>query len=70
MRSVPTFLAFLIILIAGQAGNAQSARWTTDMPLIDCDGTPHVRESGKKSELLVPVRFKDGKTQILQEFLW
>jgi hypothetical protein len=42
MRSVPSFVAFLIILIARQAGNAQSVRWTTDVPLIDCDGTPCV----------------------------
>ena len=29
-----------------------------------------VRQSGGKRELLVPVRFKDGKTQVVQEYSW
>ncbi len=33
-------------------------------------GTPQIRESAGKKELLVPVRFKDGKAQIVQEFTW
>jgi len=33
-------------------------------------GTPMVRQSGGKSELLLPVVFTDGKAQIVQEFVW
>jgi hypothetical protein len=33
-------------------------------------GTPQVRQSGGKTELLVPVRFADGKAEIVQEFAW
>ncbi len=32
--------------------------------------TPKVRESGGKKELLAPVRFTDGKAQIVQHFVW
>jgi mono/diheme cytochrome c family protein len=31
---------------------------------------PLIRQSGGKSELLVPVRFVDGKAQIVQEYAW
>ena len=37
---------------------------------IDSDGTPLIRSIGGKSELLVPILFKDGKAQITQEFVW
>jgi mono/diheme cytochrome c family protein len=33
-------------------------------------GTPVLRQSGGKSELLLPVRFTDGKGQIVQEIAW
>jgi mono/diheme cytochrome c family protein len=33
-------------------------------------GTPQIRQSGGKAELLVPVRFADGKAEIVQEFVW
>jgi len=33
-------------------------------------GTPIIRQAGGKSELLVPVTFKDGKAEIVQEFVW
>jgi hypothetical protein len=29
-----------------------------------------IRQSGGKSELIAPVRFKDGKAQLVQEFAW
>ena len=31
---------------------------------------PQVRSSAGKSELLVPVRFADGKAKLVQEFVW
>ena len=37
---------------------------------IDSEAVPQIRQNGGKSELLVPVHFKDGKAQIVQEFLW
>jgi mono/diheme cytochrome c family protein len=37
---------------------------------IESDGPPKVRDSGGKKELLVPVRFRDGKARIVQEFVW
>jgi mono/diheme cytochrome c family protein len=33
-------------------------------------GTPVLRKSNGKSELLVPVPFKDGKAELVQEFVW
>jgi cytochrome c2 len=33
-------------------------------------GSPVIRPAGGKSELLVPIPFKDGKAQIVQEFVW
>ncbi|HZT81541.1 MAG TPA: hypothetical protein VFA26_15045, partial [Gemmataceae bacterium] len=33
-------------------------------------GTPQVRQAGGKAELLVPVRFTDGRAKIVQEFVW
>jgi mono/diheme cytochrome c family protein len=33
-------------------------------------GGPVIRPAGGKSELLVPIRFKDGKAQLVQEFVW
>jgi len=33
-------------------------------------GKPQIRQSGGKKELLVPIRFKDGKAQIAQHFEW
>ena len=29
-----------------------------------------VRQSGGKSELIVPIRFKDGKARFVQEYAW
>jgi mono/diheme cytochrome c family protein len=31
---------------------------------------PQIRQSGGRIELLVPVRFNDGKAQLVQEFVW
>ncbi len=33
-------------------------------------GKPVIRQAGGKAELLVPVVFKDGKAEIVQEFVW
>ncbi len=38
--------------------------------LIQSSVTPRIRQSGGKSELLVPVRFRDGQAAIGQEFIW
>ena len=37
---------------------------------IESAATPQIREIGGKSELIVPVSFKDGQAQIVQEFVW
>ena len=37
---------------------------------IESAGTPQVRQGGGQSELLVPVRLKDGRATITQEFQW
>ena len=37
---------------------------------LDSAAAPQVRQSNGKAELLVPVRFKDGKAKIVQEFVW
>ncbi len=37
---------------------------------IEAVGKAQIRLSAGKVELLVPVRFKDGKAQIVQEFVW
>ncbi len=33
-------------------------------------GTPVLRKSNGKSELLVPIAFKDGRAELVQEFVW
>src|SRR5215469_6000384 len=38
MRTVPSRFAFLLTLTCV----AQTIKWTTDVPLVDCDGTPCV----------------------------
>jgi len=43
MRTVPSRFAFLLILIfLTLTCVAQTIKWTTDVPLVDCDGTPCV----------------------------
>jgi mono/diheme cytochrome c family protein len=37
---------------------------------IESADTPRLRQSAGKSELLVPLRFKDGKATMVQEFAW
>ncbi|HKB36479.1 MAG TPA: hypothetical protein VKD72_08505, partial [Gemmataceae bacterium] len=37
---------------------------------IESDAAPRVRQSRGKSELLVPVRFADGKARIVLEYAW
>jgi hypothetical protein len=37
---------------------------------VEADGPPRIRDSGGRKELLVPVRFRDGKARISQEFIW
>jgi len=37
---------------------------------LDSAAAPLLRQSAGKTELLVPVRFADGKAQIVQEFVW
>ncbi|MBY0527950.1 MAG: hypothetical protein K2R98_31420 [Gemmataceae bacterium] len=37
---------------------------------IDSAEAPKIRQSAGKTELLVPVKFTDGKAQIAQEFVW
>jgi mono/diheme cytochrome c family protein len=37
---------------------------------LEGDGPPRMRDSAGKKELLVPVRFRDGKARIVQEFVW
>jgi hypothetical protein len=31
---------------------------------------PRFRDAGGKKEMLVPVRFRDNKARIVQEFVW
>ncbi|HWG46567.1 MAG TPA: c-type cytochrome [Gemmataceae bacterium] len=44
-----------------------NGEWTMK---IDSATAPRIRKSGGKTELLVPVRFQDGKARIVQEFVW
>ncbi|HMF14315.1 MAG TPA: hypothetical protein VKE94_18490, partial [Gemmataceae bacterium] len=44
-----------------------NGEWTLK---IESGAEPKIRKSGGKMELLVPVRFQDGKTRIVQEFVW
>ena len=37
---------------------------------IEGDATPVIRQSGKKLELLVPIRFKGNSAKIVQEYIW
>jgi hypothetical protein len=37
---------------------------------IESKTAPHIRQSGGKTELLVPVTFADGKAEIVQVFVW
>ena len=37
---------------------------------IESDAPAHVRASEGQAELIVPVRFKDGRARIVQEFQW
>jgi mono/diheme cytochrome c family protein len=37
---------------------------------LDAGAAAKIRKSGGKMELLVPVRFQDGKARIVQEFAW
>jgi mono/diheme cytochrome c family protein len=42
-----------------------NGEWT-----LKIDAEAKIRKSGGKMELLVPVRFQDGKARIVQEFVW
>jgi hypothetical protein len=44
-----------------------NGEWTMK---IDSVAAPRIRKSGGKTELLVPVRFQNGKASIVQEFVW
>jgi cbb3-type cytochrome oxidase cytochrome c subunit len=37
---------------------------------IESEAAPRVRSAGGRQELLVPVRFRDGRAQIVEEFVW
>jgi hypothetical protein len=37
---------------------------------VTADGKPVVRQSGGKSELLVPVTFAGGKAKVVVEYSW
>jgi hypothetical protein len=37
---------------------------------IESAGKPRVRQDGGKAELLVPVRFENGRSRIVQTFMW
>jgi mono/diheme cytochrome c family protein len=42
-----------------------NGEWT-----LELDAEAKIRKSGNKMELLVPVRFQDGKARIIEEFTW
>jgi mono/diheme cytochrome c family protein len=44
-----------------------NGEWTLK---LDAGSEAKVRKSGGKTELLVPVRFQDGKARIIEEFVW
>jgi len=44
-----------------------NGEWTLK---LDAGAEAKIRKSGGKTELLVPVRFQDGKARIVQEFVW
>jgi mono/diheme cytochrome c family protein len=44
-----------------------NGEWTLK---LDAGAKAKIRKSGGKTELLVPVRFQDGKARIVQEFVW
>jgi mono/diheme cytochrome c family protein len=44
-----------------------NGEWTLK---LDAGAEAKVRKSGGKMELLVPVRFQDGKARIVEEFVW
>ncbi len=44
-----------------------NGEWTLK---IDAGAAAKIRKSGGKIELLIPVRFQDGKARIVQEFVW
>lgn len=37
---------------------------------VQSDGAPQLRRSGNQTELLVPLRFKDGSARIVEEYAW
>ena len=37
---------------------------------IESDSKPAIRSSGNRAELIVPVKFNENKSRIIQEFLW
>jgi len=37
---------------------------------LESASKPVIRKHGGKAELLVPIRFKDGQSQIIEEFVW
>ena len=37
---------------------------------VEANAAPRLRQSGGKTELLVPVRLQDGRAHIVQEFVW
>ena len=44
-----------------------NGEWTLK---LDAGAEAKIRKSGGKTELLVPVRFQDGKARIVEEFVW
>jgi mono/diheme cytochrome c family protein len=51
----------------GKGAYRINGEWTLK---IECAAEPKIRKSGGKMELLVPVRFQEGKARIVQEFVW
>ena len=47
-----------------------AASWETLELRLEAPATPVIRKSNGKMELLVPVRFQDSHSQIVQEFVW
>ncbi|MFL5343139.1 MAG: PA14 domain-containing protein [Gemmataceae bacterium] len=67
----PVRNVFVRVAVGGKIEPAGSGWYRVDAWKLKVDGgSPQIRQSGGKAELLIPVRLNDGKMKIELEYVW
>ncbi len=72
-RSAPTKDLYFRAAVAGKIERQADGSYKVDgyrLKLSASGARPIVRKAGARSELIVPVTFKDGKALLVQEYTW